>query len=98
MKKYFNQVVRALTISFIAALTLSLAIVTASSAQEITPAAGTYSYGSTSEFSPYVALSSSSTLAPTGDSQTTGYLAVATLLVTSAGIIVLALRKNKSLI
>lgn len=67
-------------------------------AQEITPAPGTYSYGSTSEFSPYVALTSSGTLAPTGDSQTTGYIAVATLLVASAGMMVLALRKNKSLI
>ncbi len=65
-------------------------------AQEITPAAGTYSYGSTSEFSPYVALTASTTLAPTGADQNTGYLAFAVLALAASGIL-LYLAKNRLL-
>ncbi len=66
------------------------------SAQEINPAPGTYSYGSTSEFSPYVALSSSGNLAPTGDSQLYGYSAVALLALAGAGLILFSLRLSKA--
>ncbi|MBI2798562.1 LPXTG cell wall anchor domain-containing protein [Candidatus Saccharibacteria bacterium] len=50
-------------------------------AQEINPDPGTYSYGSTSEFSPYVSLSASgnSSLAQTGSDQLVGYLAAGLL-------------------
>jgi hypothetical protein len=95
MKKYFSQISKTLTVSLVAALAVSLISVTASYAQEITPTPGTYSYGSTSEFSPYVALTSSSTLAPTGDSQTYGYIAVVALLAVSGGITLYALKFSK---
>jgi len=63
---------------------------TTAHAAEITPAPGTYSYGSTSEFSPYVALtptsSPSPTLAPTGADQNVGYVAAIASILLSAGV------------
>ncbi len=64
------------------------------SAQEINPTPGTYSYGSTSEFSPYVSLASSSTLAPTGADQNIGYFAALALVVVSSGIVLFIVRKR----
>jgi len=66
-------------------------------AQEITPDPDTYSYGSTSEFSPYSTLvqGSSSTLAPTGESQGIGYIAIGVLLVSSIGISFYIVRARK---
>ncbi len=66
-------------------------------AQEITPASDTYSYGSTSEFSPYSTLvqGSSATLAPTGESQGIGYIAIGLLLVASTGISYYIVRARK---
>lgn len=66
-------------------------------AQEITPAADTYSFGSTSEFSPYSTLSqgSSNSLAPTGQSQFIGYIAIAAVLIIAAGTTYMLVRNKK---
>lgn len=59
------------------ALCFSLAL--SANAQEINPAPGTYVYGSSSEFSPYVTLgfrANSNTLAPTGESQALPIVAI----------------------
>ncbi|MFO0862266.1 MAG: hypothetical protein U0516_00920 [Candidatus Saccharibacteria bacterium] len=77
---------------------VSLSIPSIALAQEINPAAGTYSYGSTSEFSPYVALTSSSTLAPTGADQYVGYIAIGILLLTASGIFVYAIKNRRQYI
>ncbi len=49
-------------------------------AQEITPDPSTYSFGSTSEFSPYAQLQSSATLAPTGQDTRTPIVLAALLI------------------
>jgi LPXTG-motif cell wall-anchored protein len=89
-------------LAFGLAIAIALSVITSLAkpayAQEITPTPGTYSYGSTSEFSPYVALTSSSTLAPTGDSQTTGYMAVGMLVLAASGIFVYVMKNRFQLI
>ncbi len=90
-KEEIMKKITSLALSIVTAFTLlilPLGMTTGvASAQEINPTPGTYSYGSTSEFSPYVALSSSGSLAPTGDSQVYGYGAVALLVLIGTGLI-----------
>ncbi len=95
MKKNLGKVAKTLIVSLAIALLISVVNMSVSIAQEINPADGTYSYGSTSEFSPYVTLTSSGTLAPTGDSQTVGYIAALAMLLVSGGIVI-AVVKNKN--
>ncbi|MBA3678750.1 hypothetical protein H0W80_00925 [Candidatus Saccharibacteria bacterium] len=84
--------------ALICALFVSLFLTQKAHAQEITPTPGTYSYGSTSEFSPYSTLvqGSSATLAPTGESQGIGYIAIGLLLVSSIGISLYVVRARMS--
>ncbi len=92
-----NNTIRNLTISLAIALCTCLALVGISRAQEITPADGTYSYGSTSEFSAYSTLAQGTTavLAPTGQSQMIGYIAGISLLALAGGYTVFVLQKRK---
>jgi LPXTG-motif cell wall-anchored protein len=64
-------------------------------AAEINPTPGTYSYGSTSEFSPLAPLSQGSNLAPTGQSQVIGYLVVGILLISVGVIAYVLVRRRK---
>lgn len=70
-------------------------------AQEVNPPAGSYSFGSSSEFSPYATLgqgtfNSSSTLAPTGQSQLIGYIAIVGLLLAAVIICLIVLKKFRN--
>jgi hypothetical protein len=79
------------------ALILALTLAPRAHAQEITPAADTYSFGSTSEFSPYSTLSqgSSSSLAPTGQNMVIGYVAIAAVLAIAGGTTYMLVRNKK---
>jgi hypothetical protein len=72
-------------------------------AAEINPDPDSYTFGSTSEFSPYSATTGGGTsgggsLAPTGDSQLIGLVAVVVLIIAAIGITVYLLKKrNKAL-
>lgn len=74
------------------------------SAKEITPAAGSYSYGSTSEYSASTTISSSSSnttsndLAPTGQDKNTPIVVGVTALVLGALVIVLTYRKKAKVV
>ena len=88
-----TKVLLVLTAVLAALLVMKVAVKPAR-AQEITPAADTYSYGSTSEFSPYVAINTSSaTLATTGVDQTVGYL-VAVAAIGGAGAMLYLYRRQ----
>lgn len=78
-------------------LVLALLIAPKTHAQEINPTPGTYSYGSTSEFSPYSTLSqgSSSDLAPTGQNALIGYVAIAAVLLIAGGTTYILVRNKK---
>lgn len=69
------------------AITLSLTFVSVSRAAEITPDPSTYSYGSTSEFSPYRSLTTTTTtgegLASTGDDTKVVFLIATCILLLS---------------
>jgi hypothetical protein len=72
-------------------------------AAEITPDSSTYSYGSTSEFSPSVNTDTSETsLAPTGESTMPFYLAASSMIIVAIVLCALALRhthtKGKKLV
>lgn len=92
-----NTNLRNLIISLAIALSICFGLVATSRAAEITPAEGTYSYGSTSEFSAYSTLAqgSSAVLAPTGQSQMIGYIAGISLLALAGGYTVFILQKRK---
>ena len=78
-------------------LALTLCLAPRAHAQEITPAADSYSFGSTSEFSPYSTLSqgSSSSLAPTGQNAVIGYIALAAILALAGGATYVLVRNKK---
>lgn len=78
-------------------MVLALVFVPKAHAQEINPTPGTYSYGSTSEFSPYSTLSqgSSSSLAPTGQNMVIGYIAIVAVLLIAGGTTYLLVRNKK---
>jgi ABC-type transport system involved in multi-copper enzyme maturation permease subunit len=69
-------------------------------AQEINPTPGTYSYGSTSEFSPYATLSQGSnsggSLAPTGQNMLVGIVIVVILLLTASALTYYLLKSKKA--
>ena len=77
-----------LVLAVVTAALLSLVLAKPAHAQEINPPADSYTYGSTSEFSPYATLGqgtngggSSGSLASTGQSVAVGFAAATTLLV-----------------
>lgn len=91
-----------LALAVVTAALLSLILAKPAHAAEINPAPGSYSYGSTSEFSPYATLGqgtngggSSGSLASTGQSQMFGYLAVGLLLIGAGAVTYFTLRKRK---
>lgn len=92
-----NITLRNLIVSLAIALSICLGLATTSHAAEITPAEGTYTYGSTSEFSAYSTLAqgTSAVLAPTGSSQVIGYLVGISLLVIAGGYTLFVLQKRK---
>lgn len=70
-------------------------------AQEINPTPGTYSYGSTSEFSPYATLSQGSnsgggSLAPTGQNMLAGVVIVVILLLAASALTYYLLKSKKA--
>lgn len=94
--KQFKLIMTTLIITAVIGILASLVIVQKAHAQEINPTPGTYSYGSTSEFSPYSTLSqgSSNSLAPTGQGQAIGYIAIAVLLIIAGGTTYALIRKR----
>lgn len=92
-----NITLRNLIVSLAIALSICFGLATTSHAAEITPAEGTYTYGSTSEFSAYSTLAqgTSAVLAPTGQSQAIGYIAGISLLALAGGYTVYILQKRK---
>lgn len=86
-----------LALAVVTAALLSMFLAKPAHAAEINPAPGSYSYGSTSEFSPYATLGqgtngggSSGSLASTGQSVAVGFAAVTTLLVLAGASVYLA--------
>ncbi len=84
-------------LAIVTALLLSLAIAKTAHAQEINPPADSYTYGSTSEFSPYATLGQgtnggggSESLASTGQNVAIGFAAVTTLLLLAGASVYLA--------
>lgn len=91
-----------LALAIVTTAMLSLIFAKPTHAQEINPAPGSYSYGSTSEFSPYATLGQgtnggggSESLASTGQNQMLGYLAVGLLLIGAGAVAYYTLRKRK---
>lgn len=91
-----KQTTALIAIGLLVALFALLLLVRPAHAQEITPAADTYSFGSTSEFSPYVTLNTSTaTLASTGADQTAGYIVVFSAAAGAGALLYIALRTKK---
>ena len=91
-----------LTLAVVMAVLLSLVLAKPTHAQEINPLADSYSYGSTSEFSPYATLGqgtngggSSGSLASTGQSVAVGFAAVTTLLLLAGASVYLASKTRR---
>jgi hypothetical protein len=78
--------------SLVAVLILIMIFAKPVHAAEITPDPSTYVYGSTSEFSPYVTLTSSGSLAPTGESQFILVLLAITAIASGVAVLYVATR------